>query len=83
MLQKKFNFLRLISKTFISMLMFISIGFSKKNYQNHQFRLKSIKVVPCYNDSLYIVKSNEKTVWPLKWIPPKHLRMTKYTYDIS
>jgi len=75
------HYLSFITTSLIAFMMSVSTVFSQNKYCNDKYcwTLREIKVVP-YVDSNYIVQPNKKEVWPLNWIPPKHLRVDKYIY---
>jgi len=45
-------------------------------------QMKNNKIIPHSKNDLEINNtfSNEKELWKLNWIPPKHLRIDKYDY---
>ena len=61
--------------TLLSILGYI-IG---STYKKNQF--KKNQIIPHNKDDIENnTLSNEKELWKLNWIPPKHLRIDKYEY---
>jgi hypothetical protein len=62
--------------TVISILGYMIGSVYKRN------QLRKNKIIPHNKDDIENNKtfSNEKELWKLNWIPPKHLRIDKYTY---